>query len=89
MIDKKFLFAVLIILVLGGILIYITVVSPKIQGYIVQKQVQVQQDLIKSMIIAANQQGYITLQDGNDTLVLVKYIPQQQTPQQINSQNTQ
>ena len=69
--DKKFAVALGIIVLLAIALLYVLVVSPRFQGYMVSKQVDAQKVLIKSMIDAANQNGFITLNDGETEVVLI------------------
>ena len=69
--DKKFAIALGLIVVLALALIYVLIVSPRLQGYVVNKQIDAQKILIKSMIDAANTQGYITLNDGESSIVLI------------------
>ena len=91
--DRKFAIALLIILILAVVLIYVLAVKPKFQGYVVNQQIEAQKALIKSMIQVANQQGYLTLNDGNETIILVKYQQQEQqnqiTPQQAQAASQQ
>lgn len=77
--DKKFAVALGIIVLLAIVLLYVLVLAPRLQGYVVNKQVDAQKILIKSMMDAANQQGYITLNDGETEVVLInqKVLTQQ------------
>ncbi|MFA5992744.1 MAG: hypothetical protein WC796_03495 [Candidatus Pacearchaeota archaeon] len=87
--DRKFAIALLIIVVLAIGLVYVLAIKPKFQGYVVNQQVEAQKALIKSMIQVANQQGYLTLNDGTETVILVKYQQQAQQPNQAASQQAQ
>lgn len=81
--DKKFAVALGIIVLLVVALLYVLVVSPKFQGYMINKQVDAQKVLIKSMIDAANQNGFITLNDGEREVVLInKKVLEQQAGEQ-------
>jgi hypothetical protein len=85
--DKKFAVALGIIVLLAIVLLYVLVVSPRLQGYVVNKQVDAQKILIKSMMDAANQQGYITLNDGETEVVLINQkVLEQQAAQQAEGQ---
>ena len=83
--DKKFVFAVLIIVVLACALLYLVFIGPKIEGYVVNKQVQAQQMVVKAIIQQANQQGYVQLFDGETNVLLIK----QELPKQTAVQSTQ
>lgn len=82
MVDRKFLIAVGIIVVLALVLAYVTLIAPGIQGYIVKKQIDAQTITIQSIIQVVNQQGYVVLPDGNSSIVLVKYQQSAQQGQQ-------
>ena len=85
--DKKFAVALLFIVVLAIALLYVLVVAPRFQGYVVNKQVDAQKVLITSMMDAANQKGYITLSDGESTIVLINQkVLEQQAAQQAEGQ---
>ena len=75
MADKKFTIAISIIVVLAIALLYMTVVSPRIQGYIINKQAQAQEGVVQAILQIIDQQGYVALGDGEDSVVLVKYQP--------------
>ncbi|MBS3100283.1 hypothetical protein J4463_03675 [Candidatus Pacearchaeota archaeon] len=72
--DKKFAVAVVIIVVLALALLFVLVVSPAVNQYILNKQIGVANEIVNGIIQTVNQQGYITLSNGNETMVLVKYI---------------
>tara|TARA_Y100000310_G_scaffold345731_1_gene468968 strand:+ start:3604 stop:3888 length:285 start_codon:yes stop_codon:yes gene_type:complete len=74
--DKKFMIAMLVIVGLALALVYITVVSPKIQGYVVGKQAQAQENVVNAILEIVDQQGYVAIGDGEDSVVLVKYNPE-------------
>jgi len=62
-------------------LAYVAFIGPKIQGYIVAKQVEAQQNVVNAILDVVDQQGYVAIGDGENSVVLVKYNPSQQTPQ--------
>lgn len=75
--DKRFIIALLIIVLLLGILFYVLFVGPRFQGYVTKKQLDAQQTVVNAMIDIATSQGYVTLTDGNRSIILVKYDPEQ------------
>ena len=79
--DKRFGIALLIIVLLVIALAYVTFIGPKIQGYIVAKQIQAQENVVNTILDVVDKQGYIAIGDGENSVVLVKYDPSQQTPQ--------
>lgn len=86
--DKKFVIAVSVIVLLGVALLYITVVSPKIQGYVIDKQTQAQENTVNAILQIVDQQGYVAIGDGENSVVLIKYQPpQDQQVQQQAQQN--
>jgi len=72
--------ATIAIVVLALALIYVLLIEPKIQGYVVQKQVNAQEVTVQAIVQIVNQQGYVVLGQGNDSVVLVKYNPEQGQP---------
>ena len=78
--DKKMVIAAIAIVVLALALIYVLLIEPKIQGYVVQKQVNAQEVTVQAIVQIVNQQGYVVLGQGNDSVVLVKYNPEQGQP---------
>ena len=76
--DTKFLVALIIIIVLAVALLYFTLVGPKIQGYIIAKQVQAQETVVNSILEIVDRQGYISIGNGENSIVLVKYQPPEQ-----------
>ena len=77
MADKKnrmVMFLMIVVIILLGIIIYILVVQPKFQGYVVQQQVSAQQIVIAAIIESLNQNGYVQISDANGTsITLVPY----------------
>ena len=72
--------ATIAIVVLALALIYVLLIEPKIQGYVVQKQVNAQEVTVQAIVQIVNQQGYVVLGQGNDSVVLVKSNPEQGQP---------
>ncbi|MAG07768.1 hypothetical protein CMI46_03040 [Candidatus Pacearchaeota archaeon] len=74
--DLKFKIAVGIILVLAIAVLYLTVIGPQVQGYIVRNQIQGQlagqQATVGAIINMVNQQGYIVLSDEQSSIVLTR-----------------
>jgi uncharacterized membrane protein YdfJ with MMPL/SSD domain len=83
--DKKLGIAVLVIVVLAVALLYLTVVGPKIQGYLVSKEAAAQENVVNAILSIVEQQGYVAIGDGENSVVLVKYNP---TPDQQGAQPT-
>ena len=82
--DKKLVIAVLIIIVLALVLIYVLAVKPKVQGYVINKQIEAQKSAVDTIIQIVNQQGYVVLGPENNSIILVKYQqPAQQPAQQL------
>ena len=73
---------IIIIVVLAGIMIYAFVIKPKISGYNVQKQTEGVQIAISYIVSQLQQNGFVQIPIGNQTLILVPYAPPQQQPQQ-------
>ena len=73
--DKKFVIAVIVIIVLAVALLYVTLVGPKLQGYFIKQQISAQQAAVNAIIGIVEQQGYVVLNDGEKSIVLVKYVP--------------
>ena len=82
-------FILYFIVVLAIALLYVLVVAPRFQGYVVNKQVDAQKVLITSMMDAANQKGYITLSDGESTIVLINQKVLEQQAAQAQGQEQQ
>ncbi|MFA6022751.1 MAG: hypothetical protein WC781_01545 [Candidatus Pacearchaeota archaeon] len=77
--DKKFAVAIGIIVVLALVLVYVLFIGPTIQGFVVQKQVAAQKIAVQTIMQVVNQQGYVVLGEGNDTMILVRYQQPQST----------
>ena len=79
--SNRILIAVLIILVavLGGMVLYSFALKPAISGYVVNAQNQGVNLAVASIVSQIQQQGYVQLTIGNNTLILVPYQPPQNT----------
>ena len=77
--SNRILIAVLIILVavLGGMVLYSFALKPAISGYVVNAQNQGVNLAVASIVSQIQQQGYVQIPVGNQTLVLVPYNPNQ------------
>ena len=84
--DKKFLSALLLIVALSAVLLYVLVISPTIQGYIVNKEDQARESTVQAILGIVDQQGYVAIGDGESSVVLVKYQPQG-TQEQLQEDN--
>lgn len=76
---------VLVIVILAGIMVYTFLVKPKISGYSTQKQTEGVQIAINYIIAQLQQNGFVQIPVGNQTLILVPYTPpaQQTQPAQV------
>ena len=84
MVNKNIMIAILalIIIVLAGVMVYSFVIKPKISGYNVEKQTEGVQIAINYILTQLQQNGFVQIPLGNQTLILVPYVPpQQQIPQ--------
>ena len=77
---------ILVIILLLGVIAYIFVIQPSINGYVVQKQGEAVDQVLTLILAQVQQQGFTQLTDRNvnQTIILVPYVPQQQgqTPAQ-------
>jgi uncharacterized protein YpmB len=74
---------VTIIVLLGAFMLYYFVIQPTIQGYVVQKQTEGVQIAVNTILTQLQQYGFVQIPLGGDqTLVLVPYVPPQQVPPQ-------
>lgn len=76
---------VLIIVILAGVLLYAFVVKPKYTGFVTdyttQGQIQGVQFCVANILTQLQETGYVQLPLGNQTLILVPYVPPQQVTQ--------
>ena len=73
--KKKILITLLIaiIVVLVTIIIYAFVIRPAISGYTIQKQTEGVQIAVNSILVQLQQNGFVQIPIGNQTLILVPY----------------
>lgn len=77
--DKKFAIMLGIIIVLSLALLYLLLIGPSIQGYVVNRQIEAQDLVISVIVQTVNQQGYVVLNTEQGQMILVPYKePQQQ-----------
>ena len=76
---------VLVIVILAGVMVYTFIVKPKISGYTTLKQTEGVQIAINYIIAQLQQNGFVQIPIGNQTLILVPYTPpaQQAQPGQV------
>lgn len=74
---------VLLVVVLAGSLLFVAVIKPAVSGYATQKQTEGVQIAVNSILLQIQQNGFVQIPVGNQTLVLVPYTQGSQ------SQNTQ
>ena len=72
--EKKIILMSLTIIVLFVIIGYSFVVSPSIDKYIVDKQIEAQEIIIYTIVEQIQQTGYIQIPVGDEVLTLVPYI---------------
>jgi hypothetical protein len=65
--------AVLILLIL---VVYAFIIAPSINAYVVQKQLEVKDYVLNTMLSQIEKQGYTEIINGNESIILVPYIPQ-------------
>ena len=75
--DRRLAIALFIIVVLAVALLYLTVISPKIEGYVISRELQAQENVVNTILEIVNQQGYVAIGEGENSVVLVKYVPEQ------------
>jgi len=71
--DKKFTLALIVIVLLVLALVYILLVAPSLQGFLINQEITAKQDAVKTIMQIVDQQGYVVLTDNNESVVLVKY----------------
>jgi hypothetical protein len=59
------------------IIAYIFLIKPAIQGYVINKQIEASDFIVGSIINQIQQQGYVQLNYGEQSMILVPYIPPQ------------
>ena len=66
---------ILTIVILLIILAYFLVLQPKVQEYIIQKQIEAKDVTLMAIVSQIQQNGYAQINFGNQTLMLVPYVP--------------
>ncbi len=75
-------FLVLVIVILVAVVIFSFWIKPTFNGYVVQKQIDAQGLVFANIISQVQQQGFVQIQVGNQTLLLAPFNPQAQQAQQ-------
>ena len=73
---------IVVIVVMAAILVYAFVIQPGITGYAVDNYNQGIEFTIATIISQIQQNGFVQIPVGNQTLILVPAPPTQQAPQQ-------
>ncbi len=69
---------VILVIVLSLLVLYAFVLKPAMNGYVVKSQNDGVNYVIASIVNQIQQQGYVQIPVGNETLVLVPYQPEQE-----------
>lgn len=70
----------IVILVLAVFMLYYFVIQPQIQGYVIQKQTEGMVYTVNTILAQIQQYGYVHIPvNENQTLILVPYVPPEQT----------
>lgn len=72
---------ILVIIILACVLLYFFVIRPQFFGYVFQKQIEAQNIVISNMLMQLQQTGYVQINVGNQSLILVPYQGGQQIQQ--------
>lgn len=72
---------VLIIVVLAGIVAYAFVLRPAYTGYVVDRQVEGYNVCVSNLISQLQQNGFVQVTLGNQSIYLAPIAPEQQTQQ--------
>jgi uncharacterized protein (UPF0212 family) len=88
--KKKVLITILvvIVLVLVAVVVYLLVIQPAISGYTIQKQTEGVQIAVNSILAQLQQNGFVQIPVGNQTLYLAPFNPQQVQQQSQATQET-
>mgnify|MGYP001574543115 CR=1 FL=1 len=75
---------IVIILILLGIIAYFFAIKPAIDSYVVKKQGEAVEGVLTIMLLQVQQQGFTQINNRqfNQSLILVPYVPQQQSQEQ-------
>jgi len=69
--------SITIIIVLLLVIVYFLIARPQLQGYVIRKQIEAQQTAIQTILQIVQQQGYIQIGQGNNSVILVPFNPNQ------------
>lgn len=67
--GKLIVVLIFIILVLVGVVLYMTALKPAVQGYVVEKQIFAQNMVVDAILTQVQQQNYIQLIDGEGNTI--------------------
>lgn len=76
-----FIITFIVALILLVLVAYLFLLKPKIQGYVIDRQIEAKDLTLLTLINQVQQQGYAQITIGNQSLILVPYDPNQQIPQ--------
>jgi len=68
---------VAVIVILLAIVVYAFVIKPAVTGYATNKQVEGYQIAVNAILTQLQQNGFVQIPIGNQTLILVPYAPTQ------------
>ena len=87
MAEKGVLIAVLVavIIILVGVIIYAFVIKPAYTGYVVDRQVEGYNICVTNLISQLQQNGFVQLTLGNQSIYLAPFAPEQQPQQAPNA----
>ena len=69
------LIAVISVLILFNI--YAFVIKPMFQNHVVEMQIQAQAQVLDTILLNVQQNGFVQIPLGNESLILVPYVPQE------------
>lgn len=74
---------ILVVVILAGVLIFTFMVKPSFDGYVIEKRTEGYQIAVGDIVFQVQQNGFVQIPVGNQTLFLAPFDPQQAstTPQ--------
>lgn len=78
--DKKNWTVRILLIVIAILIIFIIikmVILPKVNNYVLQKQIQAQEVIFQNLFASIQQLGYVQVYYNNQTMTLVPYVPSQ------------
>jgi len=66
---------IIILLIIASILLSVFVLKPQFNAYVVQKQIQASDATINALLLQIQQQGYTTIQVGDQQIILAPVQP--------------